>query len=174
MSTLYKQKIIQSIERLAKDPMFIAVGYNTKFGNRALGTLENVPDEKIIETPVAENLMTGIAIGLSLQGYKPLLYFERFDFILNALDQIVNHLDKISRLSNGEFNPKVIIRVIIGNKKKPFFSGETHTQDFTQAMREMITFPIFKPLSPNEVIYAYGYAEVSDESVMIIETKDLM
>ena len=94
----YKDAIKLSMNEFAKDEKAMFLGYNTKMANQALGTLTDVPKDKIIETPLAENLMAGLSIGLSLSGYKPILYFERFDFILNALDAIVNHLDKIDKI----------------------------------------------------------------------------
>ena len=48
----------------------------------------------------------GIAIGLSMSGYIPICIFPRFNFLLSAINQIVNHLDKIKDYSDGEFNPK--------------------------------------------------------------------
>jgi len=168
----YKEAVKLSMNELSIDDKTIFVGYNTRMGNQALGTLSDVPEDKIIETPLAENLMAGLSIGLSLSGYKPVLYFERFDFILNSVDAIVNQLDKIKDLSNHQYRPKVIIRVIIGGKLKPFFTGVCHTQDFTEAMKKLVTFPILKPITSTEVIDAYKFANQCDESVMIIETKD--
>ncbi len=169
----YKDAVKISIDKFAKDEKALIIGYNTKFGPEATGTLVDVPDEKIIETPLAENLMGGLSVGLSLVGYKPILYFERFDFILNAIDSIVNHLDKIGNISKGQYKPKVIIRIVIGAKLKPFFTGHCHTQDFTEAMKKLVTFPVLKPLTSQEVIDAYKLAIKSDTSVMVIETKDL-
>lgn len=168
----YKDAIKLSMNEFAKNEKAIFLGYNTKMANQALGTLSEVPKEKIIETPLAENLMTGLSIGLSLSGYKPILYFERFDFILNGIDAIVNQLDKWKELSNHQYRPKVIIRVVIGQKLKPFFNGPTHTQDFTEAMKKLVNFPILKPTTANEVLDAYKFAFQYDESVMIVEIKD--
>jgi pyruvate dehydrogenase E1 component beta subunit len=160
------------MNEFAKNDKALFIGYNTKMGNQALGTLSEVPKEKIIVTPLAENLMAGLSIGLSLSGYKPILYFERFDFILNAIDAIVNQLDKMKDISKQQYRPKVIIRVILGGKLKPFFTGVCHTQDFTKAMKELVTFPVLTPMSSNEVIDVYKFAFQYDDSVMIIETKD--
>jgi pyruvate/2-oxoglutarate/acetoin dehydrogenase E1 component len=168
----YKDAIKLSMNEFAKDDKALFLGYNTKMGNQALGTLSEVPKEKIIETPLAENLIAGLSIGLSISGYKPVLYFERFDFILNAIDAIVNQLDKIKDLSKYQYRPKVVIRVVIGGKLKPFFTGTCHTQDFTEAMRKLVTFPVLKPLTSNEIIDAYKFAFQCEESVMIVETKD--
>ena len=168
----YKDAIKLSMNEFAKDEKAIFLGYNTKMGNQAIGTLSEVSKEQIIETPLAENLMAGLAIGLSLSGYKPVLYFERFDFILNAIDAIVNQLDKMKDLSKHQYRPKVIIRVVVGQKLKPFLTGPTHTQDFTEPMKQLVKFPILKPISANEVIDAYKFASQYKESVIIVENSD--
>lgn len=169
----YKDAIRISMENLAKDPSTIFIGYNVKNG-RAGGMLVNIPENQLFETPVAENLMAGIAIGLSIEGYKPVLYFERFNFILNALDAIVNHLDKFDNLSEGEYKPKVIIRVVIGGKTTPFLTGSTHTQDFTEAIKKMVDFDVIKlPLNVNDIINIYDNAQLSEKSLLIVEEKDL-
>jgi len=167
----YKECIIKSTDKLAKNPAVIFLGYNVKIG-MAGGTLKNVPEDQLFETPVAENLMSGIAIGLSLEGFIPVVYYERFDFILNALDAIVNHLDKIEKISKGEFKPKVIFRVVVGMKNKPFYTGITHTQDFTEAMKRMVSFPIIK-LTKDNIEETYQKAIDSKQSIMIIEEKEL-
>jgi pyruvate/2-oxoglutarate/acetoin dehydrogenase E1 component len=169
----YKDAIRFEMEDLAKNPKTLFVGYNVKNG-RAGGMLINVLDDQIIETPVAENLMAGIAIGLSIEGYLPILYFERFNFILNALDAIVNHLDKFEDLSHGEYKPKLIIRAVIGSIKTPFLTGSTHTQDFTEAMKHMVNFNVVKlPINYEGIKSIYANAKKSDKSTLIVEEKDL-
>lgn len=159
---------------LGRDPKFRFIGYGMK-RNGGGGTFSGVPLSSIVETTVAENLMTGLAIGLSLKGYKPLVFFERFDFILNALDAIVNHMDKMQRISDGQFKPAAIFRVVVGNTKNPRFTGLTHTQDFTEAMRLLVSFPVIKIHRPEEVAGIYAAAKESLElghSTMIVEEKD--
>ena len=92
---MYKDKIRIEIEKLSQREDIVFIGYGLKFGSRGAGFLKNIPDDKIIETPVAENLMLSMAIGLSLEGKLPVVIYERMDFILNAMDALVNHLDKI-------------------------------------------------------------------------------
>lgn len=169
----YKDAIKAELEKLAEYTPTIFVGYNVKKG-RAGGMLVNVSEDKLFETPVAENLMSGIAIGLSLEGYLPILYFERFNFILNALDAIVHHLDKFEDLSYGEYKPKVIIRAVIGGVETPFYTGSTHTQDFTEAIKKMVTFNVVK-LKPDYEFIKKTYEDAfnSDKSTLIIEEKDL-
>ena len=169
----YKECLIEQYTELAKISNSIFVGYNTKKG-RGAGIFKNIPEDQLYETPVAENLMTGVAIGLSIEGYTPILYFERFNFILNALDSIVNHLDKFENLSYGEYKPKIIIRAVIGGKTTPFYTGSTHTQDFTEAIQHMVGFNVYKlPLDEQEIKLMFNNAKKAPRSTLLIEEKDL-
>ena len=90
--------------------------------------------EKRIEMPICEDFTVGFATGLALEGYIPIVFIPRWDFLLLAANQIINHLDKIPML--GPLNPRVIIRTAVG-AKKPIDPGPQHTQDYTLPFREM-------------------------------------
>jgi pyruvate dehydrogenase E1 component beta subunit len=169
----YKEELERSMNFLAEDPKTIFIGYGVRYGGKAAGTLNSVSEDQLIEMPVAENLMLSSAIGLALEGYKPVVFYERFDFIMNAMDALVNHLDKVNTLSSGEYNPKVIIRCVVGGREAPFFTGITHTQDFTSAMKNLITFPVVKLTKPDQIYGEYERAYLLGNSSMIIEEKDL-
>ena len=164
----YKDAMIQSMTELAeRDAIFI--GYNVKYGN-AIGTLKNVSDDQKLETPVAENLMAGLAIGMSFEGFLPVIYYERHDFMLVAADAIVNHIDKIERISHGEFKCPVIIRAVTADAG-PFYSGITHSQDFTKVFKEAVSFPVVDPVTGVDVLNAFDDAVLSGRPAMIIERK---
>ena len=141
-----------------------------------MGTLKNVSESQLIEMPVAENLMASFAIGLSLKGLKPVVFFERFDFVLNAMDAIVNHLDKIDTISHGEFKPTVILRIVVGNRRKPLFTGKTHTQDFSVALRALVSFPVIclQDASQIGIQYKAAHALLPKHSTALIEYKDFI
>ena len=166
----YKDAMIQSMDMLAANNA-IFIGYNVLYGN-ALGTLKNVPDSQKLETPVAENLMTGLAIGMSFEGFVPVLYFERHDFMMVAADAIINHIDKIERISHGEFKVPVIIRAVTADAG-PFYSGITHSQDFTNVFREAVSFPVIDPKNGSQVLEAFEDALESQRPVMLTERKSL-
>ena len=135
-----------------------------------MGTLKNVPQDQKIETPVAENLMVGLAIGMSFEGFKPVVYFERHDFMLVAADAIGNHVDKIERISHGEFKCPVVLKTVIDDGGL-FYSGPTHSQNFTKVFAELVDFPVLEPHTPEEALNMYRYAKDSDSPVMIVEHK---
>jgi len=168
----YKEAIKHSMDFLAEDPKSVFIGYGVKTGTKGGGFFSDIPEDQLIETPIAEGLMLSMAMGLSLEGFKPIVFYERFDFIMNAMDALVNHLDKMSIISKGEYAPKVIIRCVVGGKATPFFTGVTHTRDHTEALRKMVGFPVLKPSTKEEVVEAYKQAYESPLSHIIVEEKD--
>jgi 2-oxoisovalerate dehydrogenase E1 component beta subunit len=173
----YRSELARAMETLAADRAVRFIGYGVKIGGRALGTLKNVADHQLVETPVAENLMVGLATGMSLAGLRPLVFIERMDFILNALDAIVNHLGAARKISRGQFHPAAILRVVIGNRHKPLYTGPTHTQDFTEAIRQMVDFPVVRLTDPDQIAPAYFEAHealYAGRSTMLVEHKDMI
>lgn len=168
----YQEEIKKQMQQLADRLKVRFIGYNTKYGSKAYGTLEGCED-KCIEMPVAENLMVGIAIGMALEGYLPIVWFERHDFILNALDAIVNHLDKIEHLSHGDFNPKVIIRACVGGTK-PIYPEVQHIQDYTSALADLCrgSIDVFYCRKKEEAQSVWNSALINKGSSIIIEWRD--
>lgn len=164
----YKDAVNLAMKELAEQGA-IFIGYNVARGN-AMGTLKEVPENQKIETPVAENLMTGLAIGMSFEGFLPVVYFERHDFMLVAMDAIVNHVDKIERISHGEFKVPIIIRAVTADAG-PFYSGITHSQDFTELLRKAVSFPVSDPKNGKEILKAFRDAVFSKRPSIIVERK---
>jgi pyruvate/2-oxoglutarate/acetoin dehydrogenase E1 component len=173
----YKEALHRQMCLFSEDHRSRFVGYGLLNGRGANGTMKGIPNEKIIETTVAENLMIGIAHGLALTGLHPMVYVERADFLACGLSAISNHLDKAKEISRGVFNPCVIIRVLVGNKTKPLFTGPTHTSDPSEAMKAMLKMPVYRVRTPDEVTAAYGRAAYEQRqgigSSMVFEYRDL-
>lgn len=117
-----------------KDVLFIGQGVGC-LGTRLSASFDGVPKEKRIEFPVAEQLQLGVAIGLALENYVPVSVFPRINFLLCAMDQLVNHLDKLPVYSG--YRPKVIIRTAVGSKR-PLDAGPQHTGDYTVAIESIL------------------------------------
>lgn len=135
----YKSELIRSMSYLAKNKKTIFIGQSVNFsGNAIYNTLSHLPKSKKIELPVFEEVQLGMSTGLALNGFIPITCFPRFDFLILAMNQLVNHLDKIRTLSNNSFKPRVIIRTSIGSKK-PLNGGVQHTQDYTKIFKQILT-----------------------------------
>lgn len=125
-----QQKIKSAMEWLADQKDTIFLGQNICYPqNQMYQSLIDIPKEKKIEMPVAEDMQMGISIGLALQGYIPISIYPRMDFLILAINQLVNHLDKIEELSHKRMKTKVIIRTMVGGNK-PLNPGCQHSQDY--------------------------------------------
>jgi pyruvate/2-oxoglutarate/acetoin dehydrogenase E1 component len=128
------------MEMLSNNRKTIFLGQSVSFpGSLIYETLKKIPKSKKVELPVFEEVQMGLSIGLALEGYIPITCFPRFDFLILALNQIVNHADKIDHLTNNQFKSKIIIRTLIGSKK-PLDAGPQHTQDYTEGLKKMLKF----------------------------------
>jgi len=81
--------------------------------------------DRIIDTPVSESAVTGAAVGASLAGMKPIVVHPRMDFMLYAMDAIVNQAAKWSHMFGGQASPGVTIRGIINRGGE---QGAQHSQ----------------------------------------------
>lgn len=155
---------------LARQPGALFIGQGVAAdGVATFDSLVGVPMEQRIELPVVEELQMGMGIGLSLQGYLPILIYPRIDFILRAMDSLVNHLDKLEEMSAGQFRPKVIIRTRVGSKT-PLNAGPQHTNDFSLAFMTMLTNVAVWPITAaKDILPVYTAAIESRRSSLIVE-----
>jgi len=166
----YKNAISKSMQKLAKDKKVVFIGYNTAYAHRMYGTLDKIARDRCIETPVCENLMVGMGLGMALYGYKPVVCFERHDFLLMALDAILNHMDKLPILSNKQFSFPIILRTIVGHDK-PLDPGIQHTQDYTDILLQYSHADVHMLYNADTVIEAYDKAIKSTRPVVLVEYK---
>ena len=81
--------------------------------------------DRIIDTPVSENAVTGAAVGASLCGMKPIVVHPRMDFLLYAMDPIINQAAKWSYMFGGQSSAQVTIRSIVNRGGE---QGAQHSQ----------------------------------------------
>ena len=158
---------------LGQDERTIFLGQSVGYpGNALFETLVGVSLDKRIELPVAEELQMGMSIGLSLQGFIPVSIFPRFDFLLCAMNQLVNHLDRCEEMTNGEFKPKVIIRTAVG-ATEPLNPGVQHCQDYFVVMSCILKkVKVVKLISPSDVVLTYREALEREGSTLIVEMSE--
>ncbi len=169
----YKQELIRSMNWLSKKKDTIFLGQSVNYtGNAIFNTLKEVDEKKKIELPVFEELQMGISTGMALEGLTPISCYPRFDFMILAMNQLVNHLDKMQIMSEGLFKPKVIIRVAIGSKK-PLNGGVQHTQNYTGVMKKMLTeVNVVLLKDPKKIFNEFKTAYKAKYSSLIIENAD--
>jgi len=141
-------------------------------GTTMSDTFRDVPASQKLEMPVAEDMQMGMAIGMALGGYLPVCVFPRWNFLLCAANQLVNHLDRLQLYSDGGYRPKVIIRTAVPSTS-PFNPGPQHDDDFTYAFTKMLrTVNVVRLISPAMVVPAYREAIHSKDSTLLVEFVD--
>jgi pyruvate/2-oxoglutarate/acetoin dehydrogenase E1 component len=113
----------------------------------------------------------GYTIGLAMNGFLPVSIFPRWNFLILATNQIVNHLDKLKEMMDVEVPPKVIIRTGIG-AEKPMHPGPQHTGDYTEAFKVMApNLEIIRLDEPDQIFPAYKKAADRTDGIssLIIE-----
>lgn len=160
---------------LAQDPRVIFLGQAVACPGTAMSnTLVDVSKSQLLEMPVDEDLQMGITNGLALAGRVPVSIFPRWNFLLLAVNQIVNHLDKFSQISNGRCRTKAILRTGIGSER-PLHPQCQHVGDFTEALRLMCTtIEVIRLDEPEHVFPAYRKALERDDgkSTLLVEYGD--
>lgn len=171
----YVEHLVKSMEYLADDPRTIFIGQSVTYsGNSIYNTLKTINNSRKIETPVFEETQMGLSIGLAMEGYVPVTCYPRFDFLLCAVNQLVNHLDKIEEMTRGTYKPRVIVRTSIG-AKAPLNGGVQHTQDHTKAFKNLLSNVEVVLLENKEDIFpAYQKALTREDSksTLLVEFGD--
>ena len=169
----YKDELIRSMKWLGEKDNTLFLGQATAFSGHAIsGTLTEVSKDKLIELPVIEEVQMGMCAGLSLEGYVPISIYPRFNFMMLAINQLVNHIDKMKEMSKGMLVPKVIVRVAVG-ASKPIDGGAQHTQDFTESIKSMLTdTELIELKEPDDVFDSFVYAYNRNGSTVIVEWGD--
>ena len=172
---LYNQRLKEAMNWLAAQPDTIFLGQAVRYGGTGCyESLTEVPDHKKIEFPIAENFQIGVSTGLAMQGFVPVSVIPRWNFLLCATDQIINHLDKMILLSSGRCRPKVIIRVAKGSET-PVDPQEQHKGNFSSAFRSMCaSIDIIECDSPDSILQAYdrAYTRTDGRSTIVVEFPD--
>jgi len=171
----YIEELKKAMSLLAENDKVVFIGQAVKYAGTGLyDTLEHIPDHKRIEFPVAEYLQSGVVNGMAIQGIIPVSIIPRWNFLLMGTDQIVNHLDKFSLMSDGRCTPKAIIRVAVGTER-PVDPQDQHKGNFSEAFRLMCkTIDIIELFEPEDIVPAYEKAlnRTDGRSTILVEFGD--
>ncbi|MCX7953436.1 MAG: thiamine pyrophosphate-dependent enzyme, partial [Deltaproteobacteria bacterium] len=160
---------------MQENPKVVVFGEDVAHGKGGVfGATRNLTDkfgtERCFNSPLAESSIVGVAIGLALKGYKPVVEIQFGDYIWPAMNQIRNELNTISYRSKGDFKTPVIIRVAVGGYiRGAFYHSQNIEATFTH-------FPGIVTVMPSTAGDAYGLlmsAAKSSNPVLFLEHKGL-
>jgi len=171
----YFDELKKSMEWLGQQDNTMFIGQAVEYPGTAMtNTLADIDKSKLFEMPVNEDMQMGITLGLALNGTVPISIYPRWNFLLLAANQLVNHVDKIKIMSEGQYKPKIIIRTSIGSQR-PLHPQHQHIGDFTGGFKAMCDFvDIIRLYEPNQVFesYQYAYQRTDNRPTVLVEWGD--
>jgi pyruvate/2-oxoglutarate/acetoin dehydrogenase E1 component len=175
LSSAYFDALKAAMNALGAKNDTIFLGQAVQYKGTAMReTLTEIDSSKLLEMPVEEDMQLGVSIGLALHGFVPISIFPRWNFLLLATNQLVNHLDKLKEMTNLEVPPKVIVRTGIGSVK-PLDPGPQHKGDFTEPFKLMApSINVVRLDTPDQVIHEYiwAYERTDGVSTILVEVSD--
>jgi pyruvate/2-oxoglutarate/acetoin dehydrogenase E1 component len=158
----YKDALTNSMTYLGQQPDTVFIGQQVLWhGNPMSTTIGEIPKDKLIEVPVMEESQMGMSLGMAMTGQFVVTFYPRWDFLICATNQLVNHVDKINLMSQGKWNPNMIIRLGKGSDK-PLDPGHQHRGNYFDEFKSMCPYFIFWDLKDDkeiESIYKNVYSE---------------
>jgi len=149
----YPEAIREALDQeMERDPSVIVLGLGVDDPKRVLGTtaglLEKYGSRRLFDTPIAEDGMTGVAIGAALAGLRPVHVHIRMEFLLLAMNQLINMAAKMHHMYAGAVSVPLVVRSIIG---KSWGQGAQHSQSIYPLFMNIPGLKIVAPSTPHDV-----------------------
>jgi len=121
---------------------------------------------RVRDTPISENSFTGLGVGAALVGLRPVVEIMTVNFMLLALDSIINAAAKIPFMSGGQFGMPLVVRVPGGVAHQ---LGAQHSQRLEYTLMNVPGLRIAVPSTPQDAYWQLRQAIVSDEPIILLE-----
>ncbi len=161
-------------EEMQRDPRVFCIGEDIGvkggFGGAftvTLGLSDEFGHERILDTPISELGLTGVAVGAAIGGLRPIADVQYGDFLFLAMDQIVNQAAKMTYMSGGTVKVPMVMRVPVGATRR----GAQHAQSLEAFLAHV---PGLKVVVPSTAYDAKGLLKSAvrdDNPVLIFEHK---
>ncbi|MFA5147247.1 MAG: alpha-ketoacid dehydrogenase subunit beta [Candidatus Omnitrophota bacterium] len=167
----YSEAIREAFDQaLANDPRVFLMGQGvddpTGMFGTTLGLQKRYGEARVFDTPLAENGLTGVALGAALGGMRPVYLHNRPDFLLLAMDQIVNHASKWSYMFGGAVKVPLVIWTVIG---RGWGSAAQHSQALQGLFMHVPGLKLVMPATPYDAKGLLITAIADNNPVIIIE-----
>ena len=121
---------------------------------------------RVRDTPISENSFTGLGVGAALLGMRPVVEIMTINFMLLALDSIINGAAKIPFMSGGQFKMPLVVRVPGGVARQ---LGAHHAQRLEHTLMNVPGLRIAVPSTPQDAYWQLRQAIASDEPIILLE-----
>jgi pyruvate/2-oxoglutarate/acetoin dehydrogenase E1 component len=155
---------------MTSDPSVIVFGLDVDDPKAIQGTtrglLEKFGPERVFGTPLSEDAMTGAAIGMALAGLRPIHVHIRMDFLMLAMNQLVNVAAKNRYMYGGQVSVPLVVRAMIG---KSWGQGPQHSQGLHSFFMHVPGLKVVAPSTPYDAKGCLVAAVRDDNPVVYVE-----
>ena len=160
-------------EAMRADPRVVVLGEDVGRGGdlRAVpGAAQEFGPERVIDTPISEATIMGAAVGMALNGLKPVVEMRVVDFALCAMDEVVNQAAKARYMFGGQGRVPLVARMPIGLWSA---SAAQHSQSLEAWFAHMPGLVVVTPATPADNYALLHAAIASGDPVIYMEHKEL-
>ncbi|SDE91132.1 pyruvate dehydrogenase E1 component beta subunit [Pricia antarctica] len=176
MKTLqFREAIVEAMsEEMRNDESIYLMGEEVAEYNGAYkaskGMLDEFGAKRIIDTPISELGFSGIGVGSTMTGCRPIIEFMTFNFALVGIDQIINNAAKIRQMSGGQFPCPIVFRGPTGSAGQ---LGATHSQAFESWYANCPGLKVVVPSNPADAKGLLKSAIRDDDPVIFMESEQM-
>ena len=134
------------------------------------GMLDEFGDKRVIDTPISELGFSGIGVGSTMTGNRPIIEFMTFNFALVGIDQIINNASKIRIMSGGQFPCPIVFRGPTGSAGQ---LGATHSQAFESWFANCPGLKVIVPSNPYDAKGLLKSAIRDNDPVIFMESEQM-
>ncbi len=170
--TLVEAVNLALMHEMERDPDMVVlgedIGINGGVFRATVGLLEKYGSERVLDTPLAENMIAGVAVGMAAQGLHPVAEIQFMGFIYPAIDQMISHASRLRNRTRGRLTCPMVLRAPYGGG----IHAPEHHSESTEAMFAHI--PGIRVVIPSSPTRAYGLllAAIRDpDPVVFLEPK---
>jgi pyruvate/2-oxoglutarate/acetoin dehydrogenase E1 component len=167
----YVEAIREATDReMARDPSVVVFGLDVDdpkaIQGTTLGLVEKYGPERVFGTPLSEDAMTGAAIGMALAGLRPIHVHIRMDFLMLAMNQLINVAAKSRYMYGGRVQLPLVIRAMIG---KSWGQGAQHSQGLYSFFMHVPGLRVVAPSTPHDAKGCLAAAIRDDDPILFVE-----
>ena len=171
----FRQAICEAMtEEMRMDETIYLMGEEVAEYNGAYkaskGMLEEFGERRVIDTPISEAGFSGIGVGSTMTGARPIIEYMTFNFALVGIDQIINNAAKIRQMSGGQFPCPIVFRGPTGSAGQ---LGATHSQAFESWYANCPGLKVIVPSNPYDAKGLLKSAIRDDDPVIFMESEQM-
>jgi pyruvate dehydrogenase E1 component beta subunit len=171
----FRQAIAEAMsEEMRRDESIYLMGEEVAEYNGAYkaskGMLDEFGDKRVIDTPISEAGFSGIGVGSTMTGNRPIIEFMTFNFALVGIDQIINNAAKIRQMSSGQFPCPIVFRGPTGSAGQ---LAATHSQAFESWYANCPGLKVIVPSNPYDAKGLLKSAIRDNDPVIFMESEQM-